>query len=727
VTIRAAQRYARRIAVLAGAIAAVVLAPAAAHANAITAENALPGTPPEIWDVPGAPSTQIQGFATDISVDQGHDIGIKVDTPAGAYRLDIYRLGYYQGNGARKVDTIQLTSAGAQPPCGGDGSTGLIDCDNWSLSAAWHVPANATSGIYFAHAVREDGPAGESHIPFVVRDDDGHSDLLFQTSDTTWQAYNQFGGNSLYVGSPVGRAVKASYNRPFTTRGSGAEDWLFNAEYPMVRWLERNGYDVSYFTGADTDRIGGELAEHRAFLSVGHDEYWSGQQRANVEAARSAGVNLGFFSGNEVFWKTRWEDDHRTLVCYKTTHGTGPDPTGTWTGSWRDDRTWNPEGPRPENALTGTSFEVNEGTSAIEVPAADGKLRFWRNTSVAGLGDGDAATLADSTLGYEWDEDLDNGARPAGLVRMSSTTRNGVEVLLDQGSLYGSGSATHHLTLYRDQSGALVFGAGTVQWPWGLDDYHDRGAGAVSPAMQQATVNLFADMGAQPATLQPGLQPAAETTDRTPPVSQATAVALGNPATASGTATDIGGGRVGAVEVSTDGGASWHPAAGRENWTYSWTPPAPGPVSVLTRAADDSANLWPPRPAPATPGGGVLAGGGGPALGGDRRAPRVRVGPKRVRVSRKGRVKLHVRCPAGEVRCTVRLRLLRGRKQAGSRRVTVAGGHVKTVSVKLTRATRHRLQRVRFLRVTAVAVAVDAAGNRMTTATPIRLLRPRRA
>jgi hypothetical protein len=81
----------------------------------------------------------------------------------------------------------------------------------------------------------------------------------------------------------------------------------------------------------------------------------------------------------------------------------------------------------------------------------------------------------------------------------------------------------------------------------------------------------------------------------------------------------------------------------------------------------------------------------------------------------------------GEVRCMVRLRLLRGRKPAGSRRVTVAGGHAKTVSVKLTRATRHRLRRVRFLRVTAVAVAVDAAGNRMTTGTPIRLLRPRRA
>ena len=118
------------------------------------------------------------------------------------------------------------------------------------------MPADAVSGIYFARLVREDGPAGASHVVFIVRDDDGGSDLLFQTMDTTWQAYNQYGGNSLYTGSPAGRAYKVSYNRPFTTRGPTPEDWVFNAEYPMVRYLERNGYDVSYFTGVDSDRSG---------------------------------------------------------------------------------------------------------------------------------------------------------------------------------------------------------------------------------------------------------------------------------------------------------------------------------------------------------------------------------------------------------------------------------------------------------------------------------------
>ena len=88
-----------------------------------------------------------------------------------------------------------------------------------------------------------------------MRDDDGHSDLLFQTSDTTWQAYNQYGGNSLYTGSSGvcgDRAYKVSYNRPITTRGHRCRGLAFNAEYPMVRWLERNGYDVSYYTGVDS-------------------------------------------------------------------------------------------------------------------------------------------------------------------------------------------------------------------------------------------------------------------------------------------------------------------------------------------------------------------------------------------------------------------------------------------------------------------------------------------
>ncbi len=585
----------------------------AAPANAIVAENCLVGNLASEWDVSGAGAASIQGFATNISVNRGSTVSFKVDTVAANYRFDIYRMGYYGGRGARKVATVlpSATLPQSQPSCLNNAATGLIDCGNWGVSGSWAVPASAVSGIYFAKVVRAD-TGGASHIVFVVRDDASTSDLLFQTSDTTWQAYNSYGGNSLYTGSPAGRAYKVSYNRPFNTRAvDGGQDWVFNAEYPMVRWLEANGYDVSYTTGVDSDRLGSLILNHKTFLSVGHDEYWSGAQRANVEAARNAGVHLAFFSGNEVFWKTRWENSidgsgtpYRTLVSYKETiAGAKIDPNPAWTGTWRDPRFSPPaDGGRPENALTGTIFAVNTGTSSIRVPAADGKMRFWRNTSVANLAAGNVATLPNGTLGYEWDIDADNGSRPAGLIRMSTATVAGVDLLQDFGSSYGPGTATHYLTLYRHSSGARVFGAGTIQWSWGLDATHDRSGTPSDVRMQQATVNLFADMNAQPATLQAGLVAANASTDTTAPVSilvsptAGATVATGTATTISGTASDTGGGVVGAVEVSVDGGATWRAATGRGNWTFSWTPAAPGSVILKTRAADDSGNLEAPGP-----------------------------------------------------------------------------------------------------------------------------------
>ena len=574
--------------------------------NPVVCENQLPGDPESAWDVSGAGDPNIQGFAADISVDQGQTVRFKVKSTT-SYQLEIYRMGYYGGMGARRVASIpsSATAAPPQPACLNQLATGLVDCGNWTVTATWNVPASAVSGIYFAKATRTGG--GSSHIMFVVRDDDGRSDVLFQTSDTTWQAYNRYGGNSLYVGSPAGRAYKVSYNRPFTTRATSPEDWVFHSEYPMVRWLEANGYHVSYSTGVDSDRRGAEILEHRVFMSVGHDEYWSGTQRAQVEEARAAGVHLAFFSGNEVYWKTRWESaistdatPHRTLVCYKETHaGQKIDPLpDVWTGTWRDARFSPPaDGGRPENALTGTMFRVNSGTSAIRVPAAEGKFRFWRNTSVANLAQGSVAQMPDGTLGYEWDEDADNDSRPPGLIRLSDTTVNGVEILVDNGSTYATGSANHALTLYRHASGALVFGAGTIQWTWGLDASHDGSSPPVSVDMQQATMNLLADMNVQPITPAAGLVTTSASTDTLSPVSTITSpapeanVPAQSTLTISGTAQDSGGGLVGGVEVSTDDGATWRRAIGRSNWTFTWQTGAARTVTLRSRAVDDSGNV----------------------------------------------------------------------------------------------------------------------------------------
>jgi methionine-rich copper-binding protein CopC len=574
--------------------------------NPVACENTLPGSPESEWGITGAGSSTIQGFATQMSVDQGQAVGFKIDTPATSYRLDIYRMGYYAGLGARKVATVNPTVLASQPNCITNVSTGLVDCGNWTQNASWTVPATAVSGIYFAKLVRTDGTAGSSHVFFVVRDDDGGSDMLFQTSDTTWQAYNTYGGNSLYLGAPASRAYKVSYNRPFTTRGNAPEDWVYNAEYPAVRFLESNGYDVSYTSGIDTDRRGAELLEHKVFLSVGHDEYWSGAQRTNVEAARDAGVNLAFLSGNEIFWKTRWENSidgsntpYRTLVSYKETHANAKiDPQqNVWTGTWRDPRFSPPaDGGRPENRLTGTMFKVNCCAINMTVGQADGQMRFWRNTRVASLAAGASTQIGTNVIGYEWDEDPDNASRPPGLFRVSQTTGTG-EVLQDQGSTYAQGQATHAMTTYRAPSGALVFGAGTIQWAWALDSNHDRGNAPADTAAQQAMINLFADMGVQPLTLMPGLTAATKSTDTTAPTATIAApaggstVPVGDAVTVSGTATDTGGGRVAGVEVSTDNGTTWRRANGRASWTYTWVPTSAGAASVRVRAVDDSANL----------------------------------------------------------------------------------------------------------------------------------------
>lgn len=594
---------------------ALAASPCSAPVDSIACENSKPGSPRSDWGVDGSGDPSIQGFTTQMSVDNGERVDFKINTPANAYRVEIYRVGYYGGDGARLVGTVTPSAPlpQTQPSCLTDMSSGLVDCGNWGVSASWDVPADAVSGVYFAHLVRSD-TGGQSNIVFVVRDDQRHANMLVQTSDSTWNAYNSYGNVSLYSFNSrapwwSGRAAKVSYNRPLITRDDQPYSTFWSAEYPMVRWLERNGYDVSYSSAIDTATRGDEIRNHRVWISSGHDEYWSAEQRANVETARGAGVNLAFFSGNEMFWKTRWEPSidgsgtpGRTLVTYKESYGsTRQDPSGTWTGTWRDPRFGAAaEGRQPENALTGTLFTVNSRRAdPIKVPAAYGRMRFWRDTGIDRLAPGEQAVLPNGVLGYEWDEDVDNGFRPPGLIGMSQTTVDlPTEYLKDYGTIFGPGTATHSLTLYRASSGALVFGAGTVQWSWGLDASHDNdGPASADPRMQQATVNLFADMGVQPASLQAGLTPAVPSTDSAAPsitidpLQASSPIARNSEVEISGTAADVGGGIVGGIEVSTDGGATWHRAAGREQWRYRWTVDGFGPVTIKARATDDSGNI----------------------------------------------------------------------------------------------------------------------------------------
>eukprot|EP01064_Diplonema_japonicum_P013104 TRINITY_DN2048_c4_g1_i1.p1 TRINITY_DN2048_c4_g1~~TRINITY_DN2048_c4_g1_i1.p1 ORF type:complete len:716 (+),score=153.75 TRINITY_DN2048_c4_g1_i1:40-2187(+) len=671
----------------------------AAPANSVVSENCKEGNDAEEWDINAGGDPEIQGYATQQSYAPGDKVLFKIKTDSEEYTIDIYRVGYYKGKGARKVGgNIQhVKLPQRQPPCNVEDKTLLMDCGNWLPSAHWHIPSDVLSGVYFARLTRLDAkegwrsdnsrilanpkfsnpawdyskppPCGDSydcpeleqsfgaqrrakskqallrnalhnphasHVYFVVRSSTP-TDILFQTSDTTWHAYNTYGVPNTYGGYPLPhhnfslpkewngrRSYKRSYNVPMLTRDTRSVNMLWGCEYPMIRWLERYGYDVSYWSGVDTDVRGEELKNFKIFLSVGHDEYWAGRQRKHVEDARDAGTHLAFFSGNELYWRIRWEPDaegnpHRTMVVYKDTQASSKlDPSDEWTGTWRDA---NPSNPNfsPENALTGTIYTANAWRyDALEVPSIYSKLRFWRYTDVARLKPWEKAVMMKGLLGHEWDEDMDNGFRPKGLIRMSETTVDNVQMVFDAGAAYDSGTATHHLVMYKTESGALVFGAGTVQWMWGLDEMHDSPSGmpnqitneyntrigvdqlAPEPAIQQATVNLFKDMSVLPTTPESHITiNPDEVPDTTPPTCTITAVeGAGEAYEVVGSCTDPVAdkqhGVVAGVEISFDG-KRWHPVLSPLGAHHvTWTHPSPLSSYVAVRATDDSGNTGVP-------------------------------------------------------------------------------------------------------------------------------------
>ncbi len=596
--------------------------------NPIVVENSLPGNPISEWGVANFRDNRIAGFSTKMSLNAGETVRFKISSQNGKnFTLKIYRIGYYNGNGARLMQDLGTLNGVEQPAGISDNSTGLYDCSNWSQSASWTIPSNAVSGLYIAKLERNTG--GSNHIVFIVRNDARNSDIYFPMPDATWVAYNGYGGNSLYNGTtswPEGHAVKVSYNRPifpynsnFNTDGRQS-DWYMNAEYPMIRWLERNGYDVTYTCGNDVARNGSRLLNHKILLFVAHDEYWSKEQRENVEYARDQGVHLAFFTGNDVYWKTRWEGyngtEDRTLVCYKEGLMENGFPlseracrykcdvsSSVWTGLWRTGGDY--DAGRPENELLGNIGWAEAPNTAIKVPYYYKNHRFWRNTSITSLAPGQETALGAHTLGYEWnyEQPAYKKFHPKGRMTLSSTD---VDVIM-----YGvPDNFKHKLNLYRAGSGALVFGAGTIQWSWGLDNNHEGNTAGENKDMQQATVNLFADMGVQPGSLQTDLVAATISTDDDPPASSISSPAnnasfpVRSAITITGTASDNK--VVAGVEISTDGGTTWESVTtmsnldGSVSWSHTWVPELQGSnINIKTRGFDDSGNME-------NPGSGIL-------------------------------------------------------------------------------------------------------------------------
>lgn len=288
---------------------------AALKRQLIAEENQRPGTrdwllnntridPATRYRSPG-----IEGYCSHTSIRAGERLLFFVSTnPAADFSLDIYRMGYYGGAGGRLLKQLGPMKSTTMP----DPETGpkrLRNCQ-WEVAGEFTIPDDWLSGIYVGKLTTV-GEGLESYVIFIVRDD-RQADLLFQCSDTTWQAYNRWpsqfalyddGENQWYWGPDV----QVSFNRPYgkycqildqpLSIGSGE---FFLWEFPFVYWLESLGYDVSYVSNLDTHFNPQGLKRVRGFLSVGHDEYWTIEMFRNVQQAIAGGLNVGFFSGNAV-------------------------------------------------------------------------------------------------------------------------------------------------------------------------------------------------------------------------------------------------------------------------------------------------------------------------------------------------------------------------------------------------------------------------------------------
>ncbi len=392
--------------------------------NRLANENASPGTLSWQLNDP-ATNREIEGYASKTSIGGGETIDFFVNTSASKFSIGVYRMGWYGGKGGRLMKYVENLEGVPQEIPLPDPITGLVECD-WSVSYQLKTTSDWAGGVYLAKL--ETLQSGkQSYIIFVVRNDDYVPDILFQLPVTTYQAYNCWGGKSLYEwgsgsitswGSKAGKkASKVSFLRPYVASGNrlasygmGAGEFLCNVQpvtvqkypissagwdYNMVRWLEKNGYDVGYCTNIDVHTNNSLLQKVPLFMSHGHDEYWSSAMRKHVEERRAAGRHLAFFSSNTMFWQIRLEPSIKTgiqdstMVCYKE-YELDPVKDENCTVHFREFPV-----KKPESALIGVEHAIDPVNGDIVIC----KEQHWvfANTK---LNNGD---ILHGLLGYEVD------------------------------------------------------------------------------------------------------------------------------------------------------------------------------------------------------------------------------------------------------------------------------------------------------------------------------------
>jgi sugar lactone lactonase YvrE len=439
-------------------------------ANAITKENALPGDGD--WPLnPPATGHAVEGYGSRITLGPGDGVDVMVSVASAApVSWKVFRVGWYGGAGARAVQSGGPVAVVPQAACPRNATTSRVEC-SWPSAFTITTGKDWVSGVYL---VKLHVASGESYVPFVIAD--GRSANIVQNVNvTSWQAYNDWDGESLYVdGSgtmPHAKAWEVSFDRPFKNdHGAGR---LLDYEADLIRFAEALGYDVSYTTPLDLARDATQVKKARLFVSVANDEYWLQAEKDAVQAARDAGVNLAFLGADQVLWRVRLQAStagvaERVIAAYKDDQDKDPvlamqGSTAT-TARFRDQPAAN-----PENGLSGVGYD---SWLLVRQPmvVSDAASFVFAKT---GLSAGDSLPAA---IAAEYDARLDNGVEPAGLKALAASP-----VLNAHGQ-----PRTAMMTFYRAPSGAEVVAAGSIGFVNGV------GAGTYAdPRVAQMTRNIF--------------------------------------------------------------------------------------------------------------------------------------------------------------------------------------------------------------------------------------------
>jgi hypothetical protein len=431
----------------------------ATSANPVQRENSRPGT--RGWEIPASAGTVIAGYASETSVAPGQRFHLHVSAPPGSrYRVLVYRLGWYRGLGGRLImcepGCRSSHAAIAQPPATTPGSvTGLFRAP-WRVTDSVEIPPDAVSGYYEAKLEIVGGAyAGAvGSVPLIVRQSPAApaSAVMVQVPVNTWEAYNRWGGKSLYQFGTSMHAVEVSFDRPFDQQMF--YNMVTRLELPWVRFLERNGIDVSYQTDVDTDRAPASLLHHRLVFAIGHDEYWTQRMRSAFGRALALSTNL-MFGSNSGEWRMRYAVSRRTMVEWRN-HLIDP------VRNLRLDNGFFRTFGEPECKLMGVQHRwaaqrdlTAPPTSYTVVgPGSDPWL------AAAGLAPGD---VLPGVVGYEWDS-LIPGCFAGQVVPLMTAL------------IPGSDGVRHSADMVRATapSGGRVFAMGTMELALALDGMDGR-------------------------------------------------------------------------------------------------------------------------------------------------------------------------------------------------------------------------------------------------------------